>query len=398
MKKRFLFDEIKNHLDKKQITLILGARQTGKTTLLQQVRDSIAGRNVHTTYLTLENSNILRSFNEHPDSIFQYIPPMENDRKQYIFIDEIQYLDDPSNFLKYLYDVYWEKLKLIVTSSSGFYIDKKFKDSLAGRKRIFHLTTMGFKEFVVFRDREDLADFPHSQFLPLAFKPDLQNLLSEYLLYGGYPDVVLEPRSNEKQLLLKELANSYVKKDALEAAVQYPDAYMKILRFLAHNIGGQLNINTISKQLKIEYKTVESYLRLMEKSFHISLVAPFSRNISTELRKMKKVYFNDLGLRNYFANNFNPLRLNDDRGKLLENYVFRLLGDNFDPEDIRYWRTQKKQEVDFIVQENQAFEIKFSENLYKPTKYKYFQTKYPGIPLKLIYFDTLLEFYPQPLG
>ncbi len=395
MKKRFLFDEIINNLDKKQITIILGARQTGKTTLIKQVRDSIVDKNTRATYLTLENKNILYSFNEHPDKIFQYIPPSENGHKQYVFIDEIQYLTDPSNFLKYLYDTYQDRLKLVVTGSSGFYIDKKFKDSLAGRKRIFQLTTMSFKEFLAFKNMADLIDFPHAEFLPLVFKPELQILLSEYLLYGGYPDVVLEPRLSEKRILLKELANSYVKKDALEAAVQYPDAYLKILKLLANNIGGQLNINTISNKLKIEHKTVETYLRLMEKSFHISLVSPFTRNVSTELRKMKKAYFNDLGLRNYFVNNFNPIGLNEDRGKLLENYLFRLLHDTFDPEDIHYWRTQKKQEVDFIVQEKQALEVKFSEYLYKPSKYRFFQTNYPDIPLQLIHWENVLEYNPN---
>lgn len=320
---------------------------------------------------------------------------MENGKRQFIFIDKVQYHDDPSNFLKYLYDEHWEQLKFVVTSSSGFYIDQKFKDSLAGRKRIFHLPTMGFQEFLIFKDREEIAKYAHADFLPLVYRPKLQVLLSEYLIYGGYPDVVLEPSPTEKQVILKELANSYVKKDALEAAVLYPDAYMKILRFVAGNIGGQLNINTLSNELKIEFKTVEAYLRLMEKSFHISLVAPFARNVSTELRKMKKAYFNDLGLRNYFVNNFNPIRLNDDRGELLENYVFRLLNDTFDQEDIRYWRTQKKQEIDFIVQEKQALEVKFSQDLHKPTKYKFFQTKYPDIPLQLIHFDNVLEFNPS---
>ncbi len=392
MKKRLLFNDIHKHLDKKQITLILGARQTGKTTLLKQVQSSLADSDRPATYILLEDKEILTAFNQRPDNLFQFIPPLENGKRQFIFIDEVQYLNDPSNFLKYLYDEYWEQLKFVVTGSSGFYIDQKFKDSLAGRKRIFYLPTMGFREFLIFKDCSEIAKYAHADFLPLAYRPKLQVLLSEYLIYGGYPDVVLEPSPAEKQGILKELADSYVKKDALEAAVLYPDAYMKILRFIAGNIGGQLNINTLSNDLKIEFKTVEAYLRLMEKSFHISLVAPFSRTVSTELRKMKKAYFNDLGLRNYFVNNFNPIRRNDDRGELLENYVFRLLNNTFDSEDVRYWRTQKKQEVDFVVQEKQALEVKFSKDLYRPTKYKFFQTKYPDIPLQLIHFDNVLEF------
>ncbi len=395
MKHRLLYNAIQDHLTKKQVTLLLGARQTGKTTLLKQLESDLAKQGQLSVFITLEEKSILAALNQNPVNLFQFIPPLIPHKKHFVFIDEVQYLEDPSNFLKYLYDEYQGKLKLIVSGSSGFYIDQKFKDSLAGRKRIFYLPTMGFREFLIFKDREEIAQYAHADFLPLVYKSELQTLLSEYLIYGGYPDVVLEPSPVEKRNVLRELARSYIKKDALEAAVRYPDVYIKIFKSLAAQIGGQLNINSIGKNLKIKFETVEAYLRLMDKSFHISLVAPFARNVSTELRKMKKAYFNDLGLRNYFVNNFNPIRLNDDRGELLENYVFRLLNDTFDQEDIRYWRTQKKQEVDFIIQEKQALEVKFSQDLYKPTKYKFFQTKYPEIPLQFIHFDNVLEFNLQ---
>ncbi len=395
MKNRLLFDTIKDHLPKKQITLLLGARQTGKTTLLKELEKFLSKTNTQSVFVTLEDKSLLGVLNQNPKNIFQFIPPLSKDERFHIFIDEIQYLDDPSNFLKYLYDEYQNQLKLIATGSSGFYIDKKFKDSLAGRKRIFHLPTMGFKEFLMFKDREEISQYVHSSVLPLTYKPELHRLFAEYLLYGGYPEVVLESSPSEKQNILRELARSYVKKDALESTVHYPDLYMKILMLVAAQIGGQLNINSICKKFRVKFETVESYLRLMEKSFHISLVTPFVRNVSTELRKMKKAYFNDLGLRNYFVNNFNPLGLNEDRGELLENYVFRLLSDTFDPEDIHYWRTQKKQEVDFIVQENSALEIKFSKESYKPSKYKFFCTNYPDIPLKFIHWDNVLEYNPN---
>lgn len=394
MKKRLLFNDIQNHLEKKQITLILGSRQTGKTTLIKQVQKSVAGADNPSIYLTLEDSNTLKALNQNPNNLFHFIQPLENGKRHYVFIDEIQYLDDPSNFLKYLYDEHWQQLKFVVTGSSGFYIDKKFKDSLAGRKRIFTLPTMSFREFLIFKNREEISTYVHTDIFPLAFRPELQALFSEYLIYGGYPEVVLESAPSEKQSLLRELAKSYVKKDALEAAIRYPDAYMTILSSIAGNIGGQLNISTLCNSLKIEYKTIEAYLRLMENSFHISLIAPFSNSINTELRKMKKCYFNDLGLRNYFANNFTPIRLNNDRGKLLENYVFRLFNDLFEPEEIRYWRTQKKQEVDFIIQKKQAIEVKFSDESFKPSKYNFFQIRYPDIPLRLIHFENVLQFNP----
>jgi len=173
-------------------------------------------------------------------------------------------------------------------------------------------------------------------------------------------------------LLLKELVNSYIKKDILDANISYPDIYLKIMKILSQN-KGFFNSNNISKQLKIGYQTVNTYLKLMETSFHITKILPFHNNIEKELRKMPKYYFNDLGLRNYFFKNYESIFLREDRGNLLENFVFRRFYDFYPVEDIRFWRTQKKQEVDFIIEEKKAYEVKFSSKNYNQQKYYYFK-------------------------
>lgn len=405
MKKRLIYHSIWKHLQKKQITLLQGARQTGKTTLLKQIQQDLVKKKVRTSFLSLEDKSLLTSLNQRSQNLFYFIPPLTPDKRHYIFIDKIQYLKDPSNFLKLLYDLYHNKIKLIVSGSSDFYIDKKFKDSLAIRKKnikdslasrekIFNLSTMGFKEFLFFKGYENYIDYVHSDFLPKSDLTDLHNLLAEYLLYGGYPDVVMEPTLEGKQEILKEIANSCVKKDAIEAFIQYPNAYMNILEIISDQICSLPIFNTISKTLKIKSETVATYVHIMQKSFHISFINPFYKSAITELRKMKKVYFQDLGLRNYFANNFNPIMVREDRRNLLENYVFRLFADQYDDWDIKYWRTQKKQEIDFIIQEKRAYEVKFSKDLYKSYKYRFFQNEYPKIPLELIHFDNVLEFKP----
>lgn len=394
MKQRLLFDTLKNHIEAKEITLLLGARQTGKTTLLKQLEKQLNDRKKQTAFFNLEDKTFLEAFNEHPKNIFQFIP-IPNNKRIIIFIDEIQYLDDPSNFLKLLYDKYKDCMKLVVSGSSGFYIDQKFKDSLSGRKQIFYLPTMGFREFLYFKGYEKFMDYVHSNFLPKLYLNDLQSLLIEYLIFGGYPRVVLSNSIDDKKTILKELATSYVKKDIKNASLQHTNKYMIILKIISGQIGSLLNLNTICKTVKAQNITVESYLHVMQQSFHISLINPYYKSAVTELRKMKKIYFQDLGLRNYFANNFNPIPLREDRGYLLENYVFRLFADHYDSDwDIKYWRTQKKQEVDFIIQEKRAYEVKFSKNLYKPYKYRFFQNKYPNIPLELIHFENILEFKP----
>jgi len=399
MKKRLLYETIRNHLKEKQITLIQGARQTGKTTLMKQVQEELNRSGKRTSFLSLENKRILAELNDYPPNIFQLIPPLVSGNRQYIFIDEIQYLNDPSNFLKHLYDEYHEKIKLVVSGSSGFYIDKKFRDSLAGRKKIVNLPTMGFKEFLFFRGDEELSGYSHTEKIPKLYLTDLKNLFAEYLLYGGYPDIVLEPSLERKLEILKEIAGSYIKKDIEEAYVQYPDAYLNILAILSQQIGSLLNVNSISKSLKIKSDTIQSYLYVMQKSFHIGLVKPFYKSVSSELRKMRKSYFMDMGLRNYFAGNFDPVITRDDKGEILENYVYRLFSDHYDEDwDIHYWRTQKQQEIDFIIQEKHAYEVKFSANLFKPYKYKLFQQKYPNIPLELLTYENILEFNPGGEG
>lgn len=391
MKKRLLFNQLKKHLKKKQISLIIGARQTGKTTLMQQLQHEVEQNNYPSFFLTLEDPNLLNILNEHPANLKQVLPPLNDKTKTYLFIDEIQYLKNPSNFLKYHYDTGGNKVKFIVSGSSSFYIDDKFKDSLAGRKRIFSLPTLSFEEFLIFKDKIELAPFLFNDTIPKIYKNELSNLQNEYMLYGGYPDVVLEPDYKEKQLFLTEIAESYVKKDAIEAGLKHPDAYLNILSFLSEITGSLLNANSIATNFRLNVLTIESYIRLMRKSFHIVIIKPFFRNMTKELRKMPKVFFADLGLRNHFIHNFDPLMLREDKGALFENFVFRLFYDKIREDNIKYWRTQKQQEVDFIINAKNAFEVKFTASAFKPSKYASFKKLYPDIPLHLIHYENVLQ-------
>ncbi len=165
---------------------------------------------------------------------------------------------------------------------------------------------------------------------------------------------------------------------------------MNLLKIIA-SLPGLFNATSVASDLGADRKTIESYLHVMRKSFHISLVRPFYKNRAKELRKMPKLYMNDLGLRNHFLNNFSPIATRTDRGDLLENSFFRMLLDSISLDDIRFWRTQKGQEVDFVTEEDRAYEVKYSENLYRPTKYDYFKEQYPDIPLVPVFRDTILE-------
>ncbi len=401
MYQRSVFQLLENHiLKKKQISLIVGARQVGKTTLMEQLKKAIDALGNISFFLTLEDRRIRDQLSREPQNLFQLIPSITSDRRVYVFLDEIQYLDDPSNFLKLLYDLHGAKLKFIVSGSSSFYIDSKFRDSLAGRKRIFELPTLSFREHLIFNDRDDLAEMVNTgRKIPLVYRDDINQYFYEYLIYGGYPEVVLAEDQFEKQAILDELAGSYVKKDAVEAGFQYPDAYLTLLIALAGQVGGLLNVSNLASISGLNIKTVNTYLHVMRKSFHISIIKPFSGNVQGELRKMPKVYFNDLGLRNHFISNYLPIGLRPDRGSILENYIYRLFKDRFGDDKIRFWRTQKKREVDFIINANSpnttAIEVKYSKSLYNHRKYRYFRENNPDIPLTLVTMDSALEWNPE---
>lgn len=389
MIKRNIFHKLEAHLTKKECTVIVGARQTGKTTLIKMLQQHLQEQKQITYSFTLEDVTILNALNEHPENIFRFILKQEQE-KTYLFIDEIQYLKNPSNFLKYLYDIYAPNLKIICTGSSAFYIDEKFADSLAGRKKIFELYTLDFEEFLVFNKADDLLIEwsqmrKQSDYISLK-RSDINYFFHQYLQYGGYPAVVLAESQTEKEEILKELSNSFLKKDIYEFGILHYDKFFKLLTVLAHQTGSLMNVNELSNTLDISTTTVNHYLHILKKSFHIEMITPFHKNIRKELIKMPKLYFHDLGFRNIMAQNFSSIDLRLDKGFLIENYLFTRLRNLYTAEYIHFWRTSTYDEVDFIYRnENRvlnAIEVKFNEKEYRPSKYKKFVENYPEIPLK----------------
>jgi len=375
--------KIKKYLKKDEILLIIGARQAGKTTLLHQVEEILNKENKTVYFLDLEDPDYLTLLNKSPKNLFK-IFPFDLKRKSFLLIDEIQYLDNPSNFLKYFYDHYKEKIKLIASGSSAFYLDKKFKDSLAGRKRIFYLFTLSFREFLRFKNEEELSKKDFSN-LTLSEKEKIEFYYQEYLTFGGYPRVVLSP-FEEKEEVLKDIVYSYIKKDIYEANIRSDEIFYKLFKILASQVGNLVNSSELAATLGISKTAVDNYLYVMQKSFHIRLISPFHKNLRKELTKMPKVYFLDLGLRNFLVKNFKSFSEREDKGQLLENALFRQLMEKYDFEEIKFWRTINKQEIDFVIDEKEAFEVKV-----KPIKkkgYKLFLETYPYLKFSFVSFGT----------
>lgn len=387
---------ISNHISKREFTILIGARQIGKSTLLKQLFEELKQNGEAVFFLNLDRKDILEELNQNPENLLK-ICPLQSDKKIIVFIDEIQYLDDATNFLKLLFDEYSTQLKIVATGSSAFYIDRQFNDSLVGRKKIFQMGTLDFEEFLLFKNKADLVN-EISQFKSKKKSKSIQeNLLwaymDEFINYGGYPAVVLEENVEDKIELLREIRDSYIKRDVLESGITDETKFYRMLMLLASQTGNLLNVNEISNTLRISNATVENYLYVLQKCFHITLLKPFYANLRKELTKMPKVYINDLGLRNVLINYFSPLEQRADKGAVLENFSYRLLSERFEEDQIKYWRTADGNEVDFVVETSYlkgfAVEIKFSEQEAKTSKYNKFIQNYPDFPLEFWWWKKM---------
>jgi predicted AAA+ superfamily ATPase len=369
------------YLKDDDILLFTGARQAGKTTILRQLAERVEKKYGNLYFLNLEDPDYRSLLNQSPKNLFK-IFTIDLKKRNFIFIDEVQYLNDPSNFLKYMYDEYRGRIKLLVSGSSAFYIDRKFKDSLAGRKRIFHVKTLSFREYLRFKNETDILkkDF---QSLGISDQDRLTVHLYEYMTYGGYPRIVLAS-AHEKTDLLSEIAYSYIKKDIYEASIRQEDIFYKLFKILSSQTGNLVNFSELAHTLGVSKTAIDNYLYVMQKSFHIALVKPFYKNIRKEIIKMPKVYFFDTGLRNFFVSNFKSFVIRDDKGALLENMVFRQLIEKYPVDEVRFWRTSQGQEIDFIADAKEAIEVKASSAGFKEGSYRVFSKHYSDMAFNVI--------------
>jgi hypothetical protein len=400
---RNIHNVIRKHLKRKEYTIITGPRQSGKTSLLQALFKEIKEEGKEVNYITLEDSDILSAINLHPEEVFSFSPRPrksldennEGTQPHFLFIDEVQHASDPSNFLKYIYDMYGRNLKIVATGSSAFYIDQKFNDSLAGRKRIFELKTLSFDEWLVFKNLRHMKDEllnirQHEKYISTSYREILE-LFSDYLIFGGYPEIALESDKEEKIMLLKELRDSFLKKDMNETGISTPDKFYLFFSVLAGQTGNLLNKNELAATIGVDNKTIDKYLHVLQNSFYIELVKPFYSNLRKELTKMPKVYFKDTGMRNIALNRFFDWRSREDQGALLENYVHRRLTELYDRDAIKFWRTTDKKEIDFIVTtsgiEGYACEVKVNCRKAKQALRSKFTEFYPGYTLEIVSYE-----------
>lgn len=363
MIKRQIFEEIKAHLEKKEISFIVGPRQAGKTTLMLLLKEFLEKNGQKTVFFNLD-IEADRQFFVSQQALLKKIQLETGEDKTYVFIDEIQRKINAGVFLKGLYDMNLP-YKFIVSGSGSVELKERIHESLVGRKRIFNLSVLSFLEFVNYR-----TDYRYEAKLADYFsleKGKTKQLLEEYLVFGGYPRVVLAKTQEEKQREINEIYQSYLERDiTLFLRVEKTEAFSQLVRLLAGQVGLLINLSELSNTLGISVKTVKDYLWYLEKTFIIEKISPFFRNLRKEITKSPVVYFHDLGLRNYSLNNFLPVQNQIALGFLFQNFVFNFLKQNIEGTSsyLHFWRTKDRAEVDFVLEKGLTLipiEVKFKE-------------------------------------
>lgn len=347
--KRKVIDKINKFLASKEIIVLHGARQVGKTSIMRYLIEELKkNQQAEVYYFDLEISRYLALANAGHESFVNYLESVgyKEKAKAYVFIDEIQYLDNPSQFLKLFHDNFSGRIKLIISGSSSFEIKKKFKNSLVGRTINFEIWPLDFEEFLLFKNKKYnlTAGNPTA-----AATEELKELYLEYAVYGGYPQIVLTDEISKKEAYLSQIINTYIKKDVRDLAlIKDVGKFNKLIEVLAAQTGNLLNVAELANTVNIARQTVEEFLFLLENTYVIKLIRPFHKNIRAELFKTPKVYLADHGLANLLANKAFPRVL---AGNIFETAVFSDLLKNYGTDKINFWRTASKQEVDFIIKQ-----------------------------------------------
>ena len=321
--------------------ILLGARQVGKTTLLKKI---IQEQQVDALYLNCDEPQTVAALTKCNLKELQ----MVIGANKFVVIDEAQKVDNIGLTLKLIVDN-MPDVQVIATGSSAFELRNCLNEPLTGRKYEYQMFPISSKEI-----------YQSSGYI------DLKGLLETRLIYGSYPDIL--NHASDARELLRMLTDSYLYKDILATDnLRKPDVLDKLLRALAFQVGSEVSYNELAQTIGTDSKTVERYIDLLEKCYIIFRLHGLSRNLRNELKKAKKIYFYDNGVRNAVIQQFAPLELRNDAGALWENFFIseRIKRNHYQQNycNIYFWRTKSQLEIDYIEEQNgqmRAFEMKWN--------------------------------------
>lgn len=356
---RNIQDQITPYLETRQVIAINGMRRTGKTTLIKHLLDNCPGSNK--AFFDMERVENRYLFgDENYQNIVQFLEMegIDFSKKVYLALDEIQLVKNITSLIKYLYDN--NDIKFLVTGSSSFYMQNHFSESLAGRKFLFTLYTLSFDEFLRFKNFEISKPENSFQQLNPHFIRKYQLLYDEYLQYGGFPEVATISDVEVKKKYLSDILNSYLQLDIkFLADFSIADDIYKLLKLLSARVGSKIDYSKLSGISGIHRKKIKEYLHFLEQTFFIQLISPFVVNTDREIAHQKKLYFSDTGLLNSIGK--------VSSGALFENKIANQLSRKG---SLKYYARRNGQEIDFILDDKIAIEVKETaiESDYKKLK------------------------------
>ncbi len=376
---RAIKDAFLKKMTPNKVLLLLGARRVGKTSFIEHfINDNIKEPVLELYGEDMSTAEILKQ-----RTVENYKRLMG--KHKVLIIDEAQKIQDIGQILKLMVDKI-DGIKIIATGSSVFDLANQLGEPLTGRKVTFNLYPLAQMEY---SEEENLVQ--------------TKSLLEERLIYGNYPELLKYDSYEEKAAYLNELVNSYLLKDILEHdGIKNSAKLINLLRLLAFQIGKEVSLEELGRQLGMSRSSVERYLDLLSKVFVIYKVSGFSRNLRKEITKTSRWYFYDNGIRNTLIANFNPIALRNDIGELWENYLLseRIKYQQYSGMIVNnyFWRTYYQQEIDWIEEREGnlfAYEIKWKDKKVKvPSAWK---DAYPDSEYSVISQDNYLNFITRPI-
>ncbi len=360
-RKKYL-NKIIESLNNVSITVLIGARQVGKTSLSESIKSNLSILKLDGQLP--ETNNLFANIND----LISYIKIKLNEQLNGILIiDEFQMINNVSSSLKILADNY-KNLKILCSGSSSLDIIQKVEESLAGRIRMIYVYSLSFSENILFEIPELYNEYQkyNKNTGTSVISAEIKQLLNKQLIYGGMPRVCLSKNPKEKIQILDDIYKTYLLRD-VKSYVRNVDSvgFNKLLKLLALQIGNLVNINELSRSSGLSYNKCEDYIYLLEQMFIIKLTEPYETNKRKAIKKMKKVFFLDLGIRNIIIQNFNLPDSRVDAGALFENFVYlELLKNTETYHTVNFYRNRDGAEVDFII--NDLFKKSSIEVKYKP--------------------------------
>lgn len=351
--------EILPFISRREVISLLGSRQSGKTTFLSHLQRKLLKEKGKIAYITFENKQSLQLF-DNPEEFMAFYQDYD-----ILIIDEFHYAKEGGQKLKFLYDT--TDKKFIISGSSSLELTFQTGKYMVGRMVTFKLSPFSFEEFLLATNKPLHNIYALNKPLSQVIKQNLMKNLELYLIYGGYPAVVLTKSNMEKEKILESIIENYLLRDIKDLLLlTTEDELILLTKLLAAQMGNLINYNELSTLSRLPYKQLLKHLEILKKTYIVDFIRPYSTNKRTELVKNPKVYFFDSGFRNYILGDFRSFDKRQDIGALVENYIFTKLSNNQTmTTKVNFWRTKSGAEVDFIIEKQGniiPIEVKYSSS------------------------------------